>query len=128
MGLDWTAGAAAAARARAGDDAVAGDGGVVFLDGAAMNANEILIEAARIVDGDRNTTHGAKERSFAQIATMWNGYLEGRRIASRDVAQMMVLLKIVRSVQGTPTEDHFLDAAGYAAIAGGLAGVEDKPA
>lgn len=91
-------------------------------------ASAILAEATAIVGGARNATHGDKERSFGVIADLWNGYLDGRKapgpISSRDVAACMVLLKLARSVQGTPDRDHFLDAAGYAAIAGELAACE----
>lgn len=88
-------------------------------------AASILRDAAVIVEGARNATHGDKERSFSVIADLWNAYLDGRReeggiITGFDVAQMMVLLKIARSIQGEPVRDHFLDAAGYAAIAGEL--------
>ena len=90
-------------------------------------AHSILTEAAGIVQGARNATHGDKERSFAAIADLWNAYLDNRAggqeapISPRDVASLMVLLKLARSIQGEAVRDHFLDAAGYAAIAGELA-------
>lgn len=88
-------------------------------------AGGILTEAAAIVGGARNTTHGEKERSFQVIADLWNAYLNGRKrqgdITPFDVAQFMVLLKIGRSIQGIAVRDHFTDAAGYSAIAGELA-------
>lgn len=87
-------------------------------------ATSILTEAANIVGGDRNSTHGDKERSFQVIANLWNAYLSGRKtqgdITPFDVAQFMVLLKVARSIQGKPVRDHFVDAAGYSAIAGEL--------
>jgi hypothetical protein len=89
------------------------------------SAGSILREAADIVDGQRNKTHGARERSFQAIADFWNVYLEHspRRpvLSSIDVAQMMVLLKIARSLTGEPIADHFVDAAGYSGVAGELA-------
>lgn len=91
------------------------------------NAVDILTRAAKIVGGARNVTHGTKERSFQVIADLWNAYLQGRQtvqISPRDVAQLMVLMKVGRSLAGDPIEDHFLDAAGYAAIAGELAAKE----
>jgi hypothetical protein len=86
-------------------------------------AQDILASASATV-GTRNDTHGDKVTSFQLIADFWNLYLDGRRdqagepITALNVAQMMELLKIVRSIQGLPVEDHFLDSAGYAAIAG----------
>lgn len=90
-----------------------------------MSAGDMLRKAAEIVDGSRNTTHGNKERSFEAIATLWNTYLGmtsdvSHYITGKDVAWMMVLLKIARSHNGQPVDDHFIDAAGYAAIAGEL--------
>lgn len=88
-------------------------------------AQSLLLEAAEIVSGDRARTHGPKERSFELIAKFWDLYLVNRSlgglsvaISAIDVAQMMVLLKVARSVQGEPTWDHYLDAAGYSAVAG----------
>jgi hypothetical protein len=85
----------------------------------------ILREAAGIVEGARNATHGDKERSFQAIAGMWNAYLAARKNPSAliqpvDVSNMMVVLKIGRSVQGEAVRDHYVDMAGYAAISGEL--------
>lgn len=90
-------------------------------------AAKVLVEAANIVAGARNTTHGDVERSFALIAKFWTLYLEARMaraatsVTAVDVAQMMVLMKVARSIQGTPLREHFLDEAGYAALAAELA-------
>lgn len=95
-------------------------------DGA--DAGRILDTAREATTKDRSVTHGAKERSFVQIAGAWNWYLAARKdpsapITATDTANMMVLLKIARSVQGVPVMDHYVDMAGYAAVAGELAGV-----
>lgn len=91
-----------------------------------MKASEYLTTAAQIVAGARNTTHGDKERSFSGIAAMWNAYLANRprktaTLDGEDVAHMMVLMKMMRGQFGTPVDDHFIDMAGYAAIAGEIA-------
>lgn len=91
-------------------------------------AGALLREAARIVDGPRNATHGDKERSFRAIASLWSCYLSEQpdmmggviTLTSADVAAMMVLLKFARSTHGQHVEDHGVDAAGYAAIWGEL--------
>jgi uncharacterized protein DUF6378 len=92
------------------------------------HAHGILTEAAAIVRGDRNMIHGDKDRSFAVIAELWTTYLRGRAKFARgepihaiDVAQMMVLMKIARSIQEQPIRDHFTDQCRYSAIAGELA-------
>lgn len=41
----------------------------------------------------------------------------------RKVAELMLLLKMARTIN-SPTEDSYIDAIGYAAIAGELAGIE----
>jgi hypothetical protein len=84
------------------------------------NASSILNEAAKIVSGARRETHGSPERSFAHISALWSAYLEVP-VTPVDVAHMMTLLKIVRSKRGEPVLDHFIDGAGYQALAGELA-------
>lgn len=88
-------------------------------------AASMLAEAALIVDGARQQTHGERERSFELIATYWTVYLTGRKdqgpLRPVDVALMMDLLKTARAQAGEPQRDHFVDKAGYAALAGELA-------
>lgn len=90
-----------------------------------QTAGGILREVAEIVDGSRQQTHGEKERSFDAAAGLWNAYLAARRapgeLTGVDVAMLMCLLKTARSLQGEPVQDHYLDGAGYFAIAGELA-------
>lgn len=94
-------------------------------------SGSILAEALDITQGARNVTHGAKERSFKAIAGLWNAYLAARKegpeapLTARNVSDLMQLLKIGRSVQGTPHRDHYVDAAGYAALSGELAKLEE---
>ena len=91
-------------------------------------AGALLREAAAIVDGARNATHGDKERSFQAIAEMWTAYLRAKprnpaiefHLTADDVAALMVLLKFARSLHGQHIADHAVDAAGYAAIWGEL--------
>lgn len=107
-----------------------------------MTAADILTSMASVVSGDRQKTHGEKERSFAVIADFWNTYILGKKefawirdglagkplITAVDAPQMMVLQKIARSIQGEPVADHFADECGYAAIAGEIASANDEPA
>lgn len=90
-------------------------------------AASILHTASKIVSSERKNQHGDAENSFHMIAALWRAYLTGRpgEIDARDVAHMMALLKIARSVHGDASHaDHYVDAAGYAALAGMLARVE----
>ena len=97
-----------------------------------MISSDILLEAANIVGGARNETHGDKGGSFASIGLMWTAYLTSRRdpngaVRPIDVAHMMVLLKQVRADWGTPSREHFTDACGYSALAGELAIGQSTP-
>lgn len=93
------------------------------------SASDLLSQASFIVSGSRQQTHGQKERSFHAIAAMWNTYLESRALSGTapfditavDVANMMTLLKITRSIQGTPIREFYVDAAAYSGIAGEIA-------
>ena len=60
-----------------------------------MNRTEILNKANEIITLDRQATHGEAEDSFADIANLWSAYLN-KEINPKDVAMMMVMLKIVR--------------------------------
>ena len=67
-----------------------------------MNASEILKTAADIVAGDRQRTYGDKHRNHANIAKLWDAYLDIRRrpgnpLTPCDVALMMGLAKVART-------------------------------
>lgn len=105
-----------------------------------MRANDIsnvLKTAHNTVLNDRGATHGSLEDSFQMIADFWSVYLtntnrnnEGKTVEVKpvDVAFMMDLLKTARAVHGKPAPDHFVDKAGYSAIAASLSGAYDVPA
>lgn len=84
----------------------------------------ILREAARIVCEDRNEQYGEPENSFRVIAAFWETYVRERCVSMgadvciepADVAMMMVLLKVARTIDGTKA-DTYIDIAGYAACA-----------
>jgi hypothetical protein len=85
-----------------------------------MKASEITDKASKLVSGDRNETHGDVTENHANIARLWSGYLE-HGVSPQDVAMMMVLLKVARTKLGAFNEDDFVDAAGYAGVAGEIA-------
>lgn len=92
-----------------------------------MKAAEICQHAAGLVSGERDRTHGEKHGNHARIAAHWNAYLHARWpgcvaiIQPRDVAAMMVLLKVARSTFGAHNPDDAVDMVGYASIYGELA-------
>lgn len=85
-----------------------------------MNVREeILRKATECVNGSRQQDYGSPEDNFRLIADLWSTYL-GRIVCPEDVAMMMCLLKVARiaTAPEIPTEDCFVDLAGYAACAG----------
>ena len=78
--------------------------------------SEILREAEKIVCGEREQQYGSPSDCFDKIAILWNGYLEAKgnsTLTSTDVALMMTLFKIARSLSGQYKRDNYVDMAGY---------------
>ena len=88
---------------------------------------EILWKARLCVCGDRDERYGSPRGSFAEIAMRWSHYLTERNgvligINEHDVAIMMAEFKIARIMTSNgKSEDSYVDACGYLAIAGELA-------
>ena len=81
-----------------------------------MKTEEALQTAKELVTGPRATTYGDKIRNPANIGKMWSAYLD-KEITAHDAAVMLALLKVARTKFGNPTEDTYIDAAAYMAIA-----------
>ena len=83
----------------------------------------ILDTAKQYVDTDRANEHGDMEDNFQRIAAYWNTHLGLiSYIKDTDVAVMMTLLKVARIHSNTANADNWIDAAGYMACGGELAG------
>lgn len=76
----------------------------------------MLEEAARLVAGPRNQTHGDYTVEARRIGRMWGAILNIEDIPPRTVAAMMIALKTARATAGTPLVDDWTDLAGYAAL------------
>ncbi len=90
-----------------------------------MNKEEILMKAAELVSRTRQKSHGDAFKNHAQIAEFWNIYLDDKlkpmaSITADEVAMMMGLVKISRSLVGKHNIDDYVDGAAYMAIAGEL--------
>lgn len=85
-----------------------------------MIRSEILTQANDCITRDRAATHGKAEDSFAQIAALWSADL-GITLTSTDVARLMVLFKMARAKSNPTHKDNWVDACGYAALAGEIA-------
>ena len=92
----------------------------------------VLLEAHKIINGDRQQSYGNPEDTHGIIAELWNGYLQALskakddgeyepfqfpKLTSKDVALMMVQFKIGRELNGAGSKDNLLDAAGYIGLA-----------
>jgi hypothetical protein len=76
----------------------------------------ILIEAARLVDGDRQADYGHPADDFKRIATIWSTLLENKlntNLTSSEVGAMMIALKLSRTAFKNK-RDNWIDIAGYA--------------
>jgi hypothetical protein len=89
----------------------------------------ILEEAIKRTGADRNMKYGAPEDNFRVIADLWERYIQAScvsksgdvAISPRDVAMMMVLLKVGRAATADDvSDDTLVDIAGYAACAAGM--------
>jgi hypothetical protein len=84
-----------------------------------MKTSQILQTAEKLVSTDRSKTHGDKKVNHQNIASLWSAYLDFN-ISPKDVAILMVLLKLARTKAGQHNIDDYVDACGYSAIAGEL--------
>lgn len=73
----------------------------------------ILTEANLIVNGTRANDYG--ENSLPRVAQYWSTYL-GKNVTGRDVANLMILLKVAREGHAVKRDNH-VDIAGYVALA-----------
>lgn len=93
-----------------------------------MHAHELCTKAAEVVEINEEEYGGGE--NLRVIARLWNVYIEARlksvssddAILNRaDAATMMELMKIARRATGAHILDNYVDACGYAAIAGAAA-------
>lgn len=99
-----------------------------------MKAQAIASAAADLVGGDRKAAYGDVVSGLTRIAILWNAHLHAtgnapaRALTALDVAWMMNELKHARAFTGPYRKDNYIDAAGWAAIAGEAAARLDKEA
>lgn len=83
---------------------------------------EIVEKMCECIFKDRQNTYGKPEECFQTVADFWNTYLKINddcfKITKQDVANMMLLLKVARMSASPEHKDNYIDAAGYAVIAG----------
>lgn len=85
-----------------------------------MNRTDILDAAKQCITVDRAATHGDAENTFGLIAAYWSAHLDAE-VSAHDVAVMMALFKLARVKGNLSHADSYVDAVGYAALAGEIA-------
>ena len=95
-----------------------------------MNRKDILVNADKMVNGDRQDDYGSPENNFERIANLWCAYHAGKlkcSVTPYDVAAILALLKIARIASGGHGKaDNWIDLAGYAACGGELQEIWDR--
>jgi hypothetical protein len=91
----------------------------------------MLYKAAKLTTGDRDKAYGSPVSNMQDIASLWTAYLRmiGVQVPylslrGEDVAHMMALMKMSRTVANNYTPDTYIDSACYEAIAGECAEAE----
>lgn len=75
---------------------------------------EALRDAARLINGDRNTNYGNPIDNFDRISKIWSVIL-GIEVTAEDVAMCMAGLKMARYASKSGFQpDTWIDIAGYA--------------
>jgi hypothetical protein len=88
----------------------------------------VLREVSYLIEEDRARQHGDKVENHENIALIWGAYLNrlwkenvdsGTRLnlTPFNITQMMILLKVARTLSGEWNVDDMRDAAGYAGVA-----------
>ena len=81
----------------------------------------ILTEAHNIIYGDREKTYGHPAKNLKTIAAMWSAYMNNMddgnfAVTAKDVAAMMMLVKVARFANDPSHRDNLVDVCGYAAL------------
>ena len=95
-----------------------------------MTREEVLKKALEAVNGTRRENYGSVEDSFQCIASYWSTYLN-KDVSPKDVANMMILMKVARLTGVPGNTDTYVDIAGYAACGGEISAGKmtyDEPA
>lgn len=87
--------------------------------------SELLNEVADIVSGARNKDYGPPKLNLDErTARLWTAYMRAKEdiwysagFDGVDVCNMMILLKMARTMEDDSVKDNYADMAGYAAAA-----------
>lgn len=92
---------------------------------------KVLRDADHCINGEREGQYGSPEDNFRKIAILWSDYIQLSHdtqflhLTPADVAKMMVLFKLARSMGPQDKYDNYVDLIGYAACAAESKAIED---
>ena len=85
----------------------------------------ILHIADSLINGVKEQEYGHPKKNLNDIAVFWTTYLSAKsgrviEVSATDVCQLMVLLKMARSLNGPHKADTLIDEAAYVGLIGRL--------
>lgn len=79
---------------------------------------DVPLEAAFLIEGDRNHEYGDPREMHQRAADIFNGYRgAGGLLTAHDVAMIMLSVKMARLAHTPDHRDSYVDICGYAGIA-----------
>ena len=95
---------------------------------------QIIEEVRSCVCDERYKQYGDAQENFEDTAQVWTWWLRGRgllkddaELTSLDFGQMMLLMKVSRSLRNLEYLDTFIDEVGYAVCSAGIIKSEREP-
>jgi hypothetical protein len=91
------------------------------MDSTTDKRDDLMEEAWRLTNGDRQSSYGKAEDVFRAYGLIWTGLLAkklapGEVIDASDVALLMTGLKLAREANGSGKRDNVVDAHGYLSL------------
>jgi len=77
---------------------------------------DVPLEAADLIDGDRNQEYGDPREMHQRAADIFNAY-RGAMLTAHDVAMLLLSVKLARLSHTPDHRDSYVDICGYAGIA-----------
>tara|TARA_R100000951_G_scaffold21510_1_gene17911 strand:+ start:7605 stop:7880 length:276 start_codon:yes stop_codon:yes gene_type:complete len=77
---------------------------------------DVPIEAAGLIEGDRNQEYGDPREMHQRAADIYNAY-RGAMLTAHDVAMLLLSVKLARLAHMPDHRDSYVDICGYAGIA-----------
>jgi hypothetical protein len=82
----------------------------------------VLVDAIKITGVDRQAQYGDVVRNMESAAILVSAWIKAKygvdlTLDGEDISKIMTMIKDVRTMQGVPHKDNYIDGAAYEAIA-----------